>query len=111
LLLLLGAFIPLYVSPHSRLSLVANQLPIIASRVQTLAMAGLFVSIYLSIRLLPPKPPRYKTRHRFYMIVQWVYLPFTTIIFNSFAALYSQTRLMFGWYIGKFDITEKAVKK
>ena len=111
LLLLLGAFVPLYVSPHSRLSLVANQLPIIASRVQTLAMAGLFVSIYLSIRLLPPKPPRYKTRHRFYMIIQWVYLPITTIVFNSFAALYSQTRLMFGWYIGKFDITEKAVKK
>jgi hypothetical protein len=24
--------------------------------------------------------------------------------------LYSQTRLMFGWYMGKFDVTEKAVK-
>ena len=42
LLLLLGAFVPLYVAPDSRLSLVANQLPIIASRVQTLAMIGLF---------------------------------------------------------------------
>lgn len=111
LLLLLAAFVPLYVAPHSRLSLVANQLPVIVSRVQTLAMLGLFVSIYLSIRLLPPKPLRYKNRHRFYMVIQWVYLPFTTIFFNSFAALTSQTRLMFGWYLGKFDITEKAVKK
>ena len=45
------------------------------------------------------------------MILQWVYLPITTIIFNSFAALDSQTRLIFKRYLGKFDITEKAVKK
>ena len=25
------------------------------------------------------------------------------------AAIYSQTRLMFGWYYDKFDVTEKAV--
>ena len=34
----------------------------------------------------------------------------TTIVYSAFAALYSQTRLMFGWYMGKFDVTEKAVK-
>lgn len=110
LLLLLGAFVPLYTAPQARTNLVANQLPVIASRIQTVAMIGLFVSIYLSIRLLPPKPPRYKARHRFYMIIQWVYLPFTTIIFNSFAAINSQTRLIFGRYVGKFEITEKKVK-
>jgi hypothetical protein len=111
LLLLLGAFVPLYTAPQARTNLVANQLPVIASRIQTVAMIGLFVSIYLSIRLLPPKPPRYKARHRFYMIIQWVYLPFTTIIFNSFAAINSQTRLIFGRYVGKFEITEKKVKQ
>jgi hypothetical protein len=111
LLLLLGAFVPLYFTPNSRLSLVANQLPVIASRIQTVAMVGLFCSMYLTIKLLPPKPLRYKKRHSLYMILQWVYLPFTTIIFNSFAALDSQTRLIFGRYLGKFDITEKAVKK
>ena len=111
LLLLLGGFVPLYIAPHSRLSIVANQLPVMASRIQLVAMIGLFISIYMSIRLLPPKPLRYKTRHRIYMVIQWVYMPFTTIIFNSFAALNSQTRLIFGWYLGKFDITEKAVKK
>lgn len=111
LILLLGAFVPLYVAPQSRLSLVANQLPVVVSRIQTLAMIGLFVSIYLSIKLLPPKPIRYKKHHWFFMVIQWIYLPFTTIIFNSFAALNAQTRLMFGRYIGKFDITEKQVKK
>jgi hypothetical protein len=39
-----------------------------------------------------------------------VYLPITTIVYSSMAAINSQTRLMFGWYLGKFDLTEKAVK-
>jgi hypothetical protein len=44
------------------------------------------------------------------MLLQWVLLPITTIVYGSFAAIYSQTRLMFGWYLG-WVITEKAVKK
>ena len=111
LLLLLGGFVPLYIAPQSRLSMVANQLPVMASRIQIVAMIGLFSSMYLTIRLLPPKPIRYKNRRRLYMILQWVYVPLTTIIFNSFAALDSQTRLILGRYLGKFDITEKVVKK
>lgn len=111
LILLLGAFVPLYLAPQASMSLVANQLPIIASRIQTFAMVGLFVGMYFSIRLLPPKPPRYKTRHRIYMLLQWVYLPLTTLVYSGLAALVAQTRLLFGRYLGKFDVTEKAVKK
>jgi hypothetical protein len=43
------------------------------------------------------------------MVLQWVYLPVTTIGYNSFAAFYSQTRLMFGKHMDKFNVTEKAV--
>jgi hypothetical protein len=43
------------------------------------------------------------------MVVQWIYLPITTILYNAFAAINSQTRLIFGKYIDNFDITEKAV--
>ena len=111
LLLLLGAFVPLYIAPHSNMSLVANQLPIIASRIQTVAMIGLFISIYYSIKLLPPKPPRYKFHKHLWMLLQWLYMPITTIFYGSFAALYSQTRLMIGKYLGKFDVTDKVVKK
>lgn len=111
LLLLLAAFVPLYLAPEASSSYIANQLPLIASRIQTFAMLGLFVSIYLSIRLLPPKPARYKAHRRIFILLQWVLLPVTTICYSAAAALYSQTRLMFGWYIGKFDVTEKATKK
>ena len=110
LLLLLGAWVPLYLAPEANQSFVANELPIIASYIQRIAMAGLVLSIFLSIRLLPPKPPHYKIRHRVYMILQWVYLPVTTIVYSSFAAINSQTRLIFGRYLGKFDVTTKAVK-
>ena len=42
------------------------------------------------------------------MVIQWVYLPFTTVLYNSFSAIYSQTRLMLGKYLDTFDVTEKA---
>lgn len=98
---------PFFVNPQSY---IANQLPQVASRLQTVATVGIFVTMYLSFQSLPPKPSRYKRRRTFWMIIQWVYLPVTSITYNAIAALYSQTRLMFGWYIGKFDVTEKAIR-
>jgi hypothetical protein len=106
LLLAFAAFIPLLVNPENY---VANQLPFIASRIQTVALTGILVTLFLSLRLLPPKPKRYKAHRSIFMVLQWVLLPVTTIVFNSLSALYSQTRLMFGRYMGKFDVTDKAV--
>lgn len=107
LILLTAALIPFLLNPESYL---ANQLPQVASRLQTVAMVGIVVSLFLTMRMLPPKPLRYKRRRTFWMVVQWVYLPITSICYSSFAAIYSQTRLMLGKYMG-FIVTEKAVKK
>lgn len=106
LLVLLGGFIPALFHPQS---FAANELPLIVSRVQTVALFGLIITIFFSLITLPPKPARYKHHRTLFMVLQWAYLPLTTIIYNSFAAFYSQTRLMFGKYIDKFDVTEKAV--
>lgn len=106
LLLAFSAFIPAIFNPQSY---AANQLPIMVSRIQTIALTGIFVTLLFSLKTLPPKPERYKRHRTLLMIVQWVYLPVTTIVYNSLSALYSQTRLMFGRYIDKFDVTEKAV--
>lgn len=105
-LTLIGGFVPVLFHSHS---LVANQLPGIISQVQTYALAGGLVTIYLCLKTLPPKPERYKRRRTLLMITQWVYLPITTLAYNSFAAFYSQTRLALGKYMDKFDVTEKAV--
>ncbi len=99
------AFIPLLFNPQDY---AANQLPQIASGIQRVALAGIFVTIFLSLKLLPPRPARYKRHRSVLMVAQWVLLPVTAIFYNSFSALYSQTRLLFGKYLGKFDVTEKA---
>ena len=106
LLLAFSAFIPAFLNPQNY---SANQLPIIVSRVQTIALLGIFVTLFFSLSTLPPRPRHYKRHRSFLMVIQWIYLPITTILYNALAGLYSQTRLMFGRYIDKFDVTEKAV--
>ena len=108
LILLFGAIIPWLFNQDSFL---ANQLPQLSSRIQTLALLGILITMYISFRILPPKPARYKRHRSVLMVIQWVLLPLTTIAFNSMAAINSQTRLLFGRYLGKFDVTEKAVVK
>jgi cellulose synthase/poly-beta-1,6-N-acetylglucosamine synthase-like glycosyltransferase len=106
LLVAVTAFIPAIFHPNSY---AANQLPTVASRIETVALTGIVITFFLSILLLPPKPARYKKHRHIWMTLQWVYLPFTTIIYNGLSGLTAQTRLMFGRYIDKFDVTEKAV--
>ncbi len=106
IILAFSAFIPILFNPQD---IAANQLPNIASRIQTIAMAGLVVTMYLSFRSLPPKPERYRHHRTVLMVLQWALLPLTTIGYSAGAALYSQTRLFLGKYLDKFDVTEKAV--
>ncbi len=111
LILLLSPLVPLYVNSDAHRSFIANQLPLIGSRIQTLAMLGILGTIYISLKALPPKPARYRRHRSLFMLLQWVYMPVTSIMYGSFAAINSQTRLIFGRYLDKFDVTEKAVKK
>jgi len=106
ILVLVGGFIPSIVHPQS---LAANELPLIVSRVQTIALLFITVTVFICLKTLPPKPERYKRHRTLFMVLQWAYLPLTTLVYNSFAAFYSQTRLMLGKYMDKFDVTEKAV--
>lgn len=108
LILAFAAFVPVFFNAESY---TANQLPIIASRIQTVALAGIFITFFLSFKTLPPKPARYKRHRSFLMVIQWVLLPVTTILYNALAALTAQTRLMLGKYLEKFDLTQKSIKK
>ena len=110
ILLLVAPRIPLLVGRQVDKSIVAYQLPVIASYAQTLALGGLFVSIFLSMKLLPRRPERYKRHRTVLMLAQWVLLPFTSIIYGAGAGLYSQTRLLLGKYLDKFDLTHKGIK-
>ena len=108
LILAFAAFIPVLIDSHN---IAAYELPILVSRIQTIGLVGVLASLFVALKTLPPRPLRYKRHRTLFMLLQWLYLPITTIAYGSLAALYSQTRLMFGWYLTKFDVTDKAVKK
>jgi hypothetical protein len=71
-------------------------------------MIGLFITVFLAFKMLPPRPARYKRHRTIFMLLQWVLMPITAVCYNAAAALYSQARLATGRYLDKFDVTEKA---
>ncbi len=99
--------LPTVVSPDFRESLLGQTLAPTASLILTLALVGMVVTIFISMLLLPPKPAHYHPRRRIWMLAQWAWMPVTTILFSSFPAIESQTRLIFGKYL-EFKVTEKA---
>ena len=106
-----AGWIPLFFNPDSNTNLVALQLPDLVATLQRVATVGIFITMYIGIVSLPPRPARVGRHISVAMYVQWLLLPLTTILYNTFAAIYSQTRLFLGLYLDKFDVTEKAVKK
>jgi hypothetical protein len=105
LLIYFAAFIPPLLHPQN---LAANELPLIVSRVQRFGLLALLATIYVCLITLPPRPVRHRRHRSLFMLLQWVFLPVTSIAYGSLAAFNSQTRLMFRRYLSKFDVTEHA---
>lgn len=111
LIIAFGAWTPLFINADSQRSIIAHELPLVASQLQFLAMLGLFIAIFLTFKMLPPRPERYKRRRNLLMVLQWALMPLASICYGAAAAFNSQARLFFGRYLDKFDVTDKAVKK
>jgi hypothetical protein len=103
-----GGWVPLLINPDATRSVVALQLPLVVSWIQRVAMIGLFITILLAVRTLPKRPAHYKKTRTIMMVVQWILMPVTSILYSSTASLYSQARLFLGLYLDKFDVTDKA---
>ena len=106
-----GAWVPLLLNPESSRILLVHELPLAIGTIQQIAMIGLFVTMFTSFAMLPPRPKRYKRRRSILMAAQWILMPVTSILYASSSAYYAQTRLLIGKYMEKFDFTEKFVKK
>lgn len=102
-----GAWLPLLLNPEAVRNIDAHQLPGTISLLQTIAMLGMVIAIFSSFKILPPRPARYKKRRTFLMLIQWILMPVTSILYSSMAAYAAQTKLMTGRYLDKFDVTEK----
>lgn len=105
-----GGWVPMLMNQQPR-TVVAYSLPSTVGLIQTFAMVGLFVTILFSLKMLPPRPEKYKRKRTVLMVLQWVLMPVVAIVYQSAAAFYAQTRLMLGKYMEKFDVTKKVVKK
>ena len=102
-----GGWVPLIVNPRASLLIAAQQLPDAISKIQQVAMLGIIITIVISFQIIPKRPARYKWTKSIFMFTQWILMPVTAILYSALAAYVAQTRLMFGKYLDKFDLTEK----
>ncbi|MBP3899357.1 hypothetical protein J6D24_00925 [Candidatus Saccharibacteria bacterium] len=105
-----GGWVPRLLNFQTR-DLLTYNLPNTVSWIQLFASIGLMITIFMSLRMLPPRPRKYNKMKSAAMVLQWILSPLVAIIYQSFAAFYAQTRLMTGHYMENFDVTKKVVKK
>ncbi len=108
LLVALGGWLPLLLNSEAAREISAHRLPEVVSSIQFIAMSGMLITIFLSMKMLPKRPEHYKRTRTLGMLLQWVLMPVTAIVYNSFASFNAQTHLMFAKYLDNFDVTEKA---
>ncbi|MBU1177136.1 MAG: glycosyltransferase family 2 protein [Patescibacteria group bacterium] len=111
LLIFLLGWLPLYLGGDKfNITLLSYNLPRITRTLMTIAMIGLIGSAIYSTLLLPKRPDKYDGIKGFLksfgMIIQWILVPFTILIFGAIPGLEAQTRLMIGKYMG-FWVTPK----
>lgn len=108
ILVAVGGWVPLLINSQAARDIAAHQLPEVISGVQRIAMIGLFITVFLGFKMLPPRPERYKRRRTVWMLLQWCLMPVTAIVYSAASAFNAQTHLLLGKYLDKFDLTEKA---
>ncbi|MFA5133701.1 MAG: glycosyltransferase family 2 protein [Patescibacteria group bacterium] len=109
--------LPLWVAGENvkKLIFVQNS-PYILEDIMRVSMLGIFISALLSLFLLPPKPAG--TAKSFYLtvILQWILIPLTIVIFSAFPAIDAQTRAMLGkrmgfWVTPKEKVSSKPIEE
>jgi hypothetical protein len=90
-------------------TVLSYELPIMVRNLLIVAMFGLVVSSIISLSLTPPRPKNQSRFTYIVMVLQWIMVPVTMIVFSALPGLDAQTRLMFGKYMG-FWVTPKRIK-
>ena len=107
LIIFMLGWLPLFLGgPQFNLTVLSYNLPQVTRIIMTLAMVGLVSSAIISTLLLPPRPKAYGAGRHLSMVLQWILLPVTILIFGALPGLDSQTRLLLGRYMG-FWVTPK----
>ncbi len=108
LILFIVGWLPLLVGGHAfNTTVLSYNLPIMARFILTLAMSGLIVSAAISMALIPERPKELGWRRSVLMLLQWILVPFTMIVFSAIPGLDAQIRLLTARYMG-FWVTPKS---
>lgn len=109
--LLFVGWLPVLINPEFSSSVLAYNFPVIYSRILTIALSGLIITLTLSTLMLPPRP---KKKMTFSIILEWiispVLIPISNVFFSSIPAIHAQTSLMRGKYM-EYRVTEKKAVK
>lgn len=101
-----GLLVPLVNHNYSQ-SVVAYNLPVLSSWILTGAFIGLFTTIFVHEKTVPPRPKRWNLLQRIWSYIQWALIPVILVTIASIPAIDAQTRLMLGKYI-EYRTTNKA---
>ncbi len=107
LIFLLG-YLPFWVAPEQLRSFAIFQnTPFTLQWLMRFSMIGMFASAALAMTLLPRRPATLSRPYAYViMLLQWLLLPVTFILFGSIPAIDAQTRLMLGKPLG-FNVSPK----
>ncbi|MCX5679654.1 MAG: glycosyltransferase family 2 protein [Candidatus Omnitrophica bacterium] len=89
-----------------RQTAIGYNLPSVSAALFRISMSTIFIFIFITVKLLPPRPPDVKPQKSIVMIVQWFFSPIVAVVLGSIPAIDAQTRLMLGKYM-KFQVTSK----
>lgn len=109
LMILLLGWLPVVIGGRAfGATVLSHNLPDVTRNLMTIAMLGLLVTAYISMKILPPIPADIKNPKwtRAKMMLQWVMVPISILVFGALPGLEAQTRLMLGKYMG-FWVTPK----
>lgn len=108
LILFAIGWLPIFVGGSAfNATVLSYNLPLIAKSFLTAAMFGLIVSAAICMYLIPDPPQGTGRIRKAMMLVQWILVPATMVIFSSIPGLESQIRLAIGRYLG-FWVTPKS---
>ncbi|MGB2762219.1 MAG: hypothetical protein WBC21_01610 [Minisyncoccales bacterium] len=88
-------------------SVLSYNLPGITGNLMKVALVGVIIFMVINTLLINSRAFYFGRWKNLFILSQWLFLPFSLIIFGTIPAIDAQTRLMLGKYMG-FWVTEKA---